>query len=235
MIGSDYTLVLGGSAGIGFAFAEWCARKSQRLVVVGRHRPRLQKAGQALLAAGADEVICIGGDVLDPRFRSKLLSQLTEKRISTVFIGGPSPPARGASTVDWRSLQQTSEICLVYPVHILSSILAGGPTNVHFIFLSSSAARERLENHPFFLSASLRRTAEVVLKNLVAERSNGDISLSIWRPKVVYTNLAKRYAHLLPARGHGDSPLSRLERRFGVLAIPSPEEFVRRMMRTSHD
>ncbi len=227
---SGYTLVLGGSAGIGFAFADWCAGRSHRIIIVGRSKSKLRKAQRALLVSGADEVTWISGDLMNHQFRSKLLSRLSPNRISNVFIGGPTPPVRSPSATDWRSVQEACQICIVYPVHILSSLLASESQNVHFIFLSSSAARERLENHPFFLSAVFRRTAETMLRTLVDERSNS-AALSIWRPTVVYTGLAKRYARSLSGNGCSDDSLDRLKRRFAVSSVPSPSEYVDRMMR----
>ena len=232
---ATYTLVLGGSAGIGFAFAEWCANKSRRIIIVGRYKARLRKARERLLKSGATEVICISGDLVDPRFRSSLLSRLAEKRLSTVFIGGPNPPSGHPSSVDWRSAQRACEICIIYPLQIVSSLVQQRSNGTNIIFLSSSAARERLEGHPFFLSAFFRRTAETLLQLYAREHSFASTTFSIWHPKVVYTDLAKRYARALPVRRKQDSLMNRLKQAFGISSLPTARQYVERMMSTSNE
>lgn len=225
-----YTVVLGGSAGIGFAFAECCASRSHRLIIVARSKSTLRKARKRLLASGAREVLTISGDLLDPRFRSRLLSSLRDKRLSTLFIGGPNPPAGRVATVDWRSARRACEICILYPLHIASSVLRPPSTGIRIIFLSSSAAKEDLHSHPFFLSALFRRTAETMLEKLVSNRST-KATFVVWRPTVVYSALAKRYARSLPRSTEDDTLMDRLKRTFRLSFVPTPREYLSRMMR----
>jgi NAD(P)-dependent dehydrogenase (short-subunit alcohol dehydrogenase family) len=226
-----YTLVLGGSAGIGFAYAEWCAARKRRLIIVARRRSRLANARRELLAAGAKEVICRSGDLLEPRFRKKLLAGLADKHFSSVFIGGPSPPSFSVRMPVWQAARKASETCLVYPVHILDSFLRRRDRGVEVILLSSSATRERPEKHPFFWSATVRPMAEAVLKALAKEQRELEMAITVWRPKVVDTELARRYAISLPPRDEDDSLVNRLRHQFQVSLIPTPKEYICRMMR----
>jgi short-subunit dehydrogenase len=226
-----YTLVLGGSTGIGFAFAEWCAAKGRRLILVGRHRPKLTRARNHLIEVGATEVTLRNGDLLDLEFRAKLLDWLNRKHLSTVFIGGPTPPQLDPSGSTWLEAQRAVETCIVYPVHIFGALLKNTSWETEVIFLSSSAAREKLEGHPFFWSAAIRPAAEKILTALARNRRDRRIKVAVWRPKVVDTDLARRYSTFLPPCGKNDSLTNRLKRQFGVSRLLTPREYVLQMMR----
>lgn len=225
-----YTLVLGGSAGIGFAYAEWCAARKRRLIIVGQQRSKLTRARRELIEAGATEVICRSGNLLDSRFRTRLLAALAKKHLSAMFIGGPTPPTSDAPLPAWRAAQEASEACIVYPVHMLDTVFRGQTSSVEVIFLSSSAAQEEVEQHPFFWSATLRPVAEAALKSLVRERDDVGTTIDVWRPRVVNTELARRYATSLPRCEDNDSLVNRLRQQFHLSQIPTPKEYVMRMM-----
>src|ERR1017187_5340067 len=86
-------VVLGGSRGIGFAFASWLAAKRQPLLIVSRDSAQLRTAIFSLERAGAPTPECVAGDLLDPKFRTDLRLRMIARRIRSVFIGGPSPPS----------------------------------------------------------------------------------------------------------------------------------------------
>jgi nucleoside-diphosphate-sugar epimerase len=227
-------LVLGGSDGIGFAFAKWLSERRRRLVVVSRGREHLALARKRLLALGAAEVRTVAGDVLQQPFRSRLFLSLSELPLSTIFIGGPSPLAGSIREITGKEIESAAQSCLAYPVHVMSFAIANGCNNrLTVVFLSSSASREELADHPFFLSAAFRRSAEQTLKRMASFRAEDCMKLVILRPSVVYTRLAMAYAQGLPSLQHNDSLLNRLRVRFHCTTVPSPDEYIRRAVNAS--
>lgn len=227
----EYTLVLGASGGIGFAYAAWCAKAKQRLILVGRRRSKLTAARRQLVGLGATEVISRSGDLMNKSFRSRLLTEFTKRRISRVFIGGPTPPQWSRSWAVWQQAQQACNVCIFYPMQIAEAILKSQSGRVEAVFLSSSASKEPAKDHPFFWSATVRPLAELALAKLFNEHGGHGSVIFIWRPKVVYTELARQFAKSLPPCGEKDSLLNRLRSHFNASLIPSPEEYVERKMR----
>lgn len=174
---------------------------------------------------------CRSGDLLNSRFRIKLLTELAKKQVASVFIGGPTPPPFDPRVPAWVAARQATEACIVYPVHMLEGVLQGKASSVEVIFLSSSAAQEEPEEHPFFWSATIRPTAETILQALVHQRSELGTTIAVWRPKVVDTELARKYGSSLPPCDKNDSLTNRLKRQFNVSLIPTPKEYVMRRMR----
>ena len=227
-------LVLGGSDGIGFAFAKWLSERRRRLVVVSRGREHLVLARKELLALGAAEVRTVAGDLLQQAFRSHLFRRLSKLPLSTIFIGGPSPRAGAIGDITGKQIESAAQSCLAYPVHVMSFAIANSCKNrLTVVFLSSSASREGLADHPFLLSAAFRRAAEQTLRRMAALRVEDRMKLVILRPSVVYTRLAMAYAQGLPSLQHNDSLLNRLRARFHCTIIPSPDEYIRRAVNAS--
>jgi hypothetical protein len=220
-------LVLGGSSGIGFSFAKWLAKRNQRLVIVSRGKDRLDYARAQLLASGATEVRSVAGDLLDQSFRSQIFRHTSTLPLSTIFIGGPSPQAGAMGQVSGLDIESAAKSCIAYPFHVAQLAISPlRPRPLWMVFLSSSTSRDSLANHRFFLSATLRRSAEQILKRIVALAPAGSVSLSIWRPIVVYTHLAKAYARTLPRLDRTDSLRRRLEVHFDCDAILSADEYI---------
>lgn len=224
-------VVLGGSRGIGFAFAAWLAKAQHRLIVVARDSPVLYSAAERLRAAGAPAVESTAGDVTDPRFRAALLDRLRTRRIRSVFIGGPSPPAGPAEDVTPENVATGYRVCIEYPFDVVRA-LAGSRASERppaFVFLSSSASREPMRGHPFYISALLRRSAERLLQDVV-EKSTGS-SIVVLRPGVIWTELSARYATALAAVEPGRKPREILARRFHVASVPDAETYIARQSR----
>lgn len=227
--GDGWHLILGGSDGIGFAFANCLAEHRSRLIVVARSRERLSRARAKLLASGAAEVRVLHGDLLNEQFRAKLFRRVSTFRLSMIFIGGPSPPAGTIADISSKEIEAAARSCLAYPTDVMRFALSlrcsMGLDPLKVIFLSSSASRDDLADHPFFLSALFRSAAERLLKRIAALRVDEQVELLIWRPTVVYTRLAKAYASTLPSLAPDDSLRDRLRRAFHS-AVPSPSEYI---------
>ena len=57
------SVISGGSKGIGLASAERLAAKGGRIALFGRHRDTLEKAAEAVTAAGAEDALALSADV----------------------------------------------------------------------------------------------------------------------------------------------------------------------------
>lgn len=216
-------LVLGGSSGLGKAYASFYARRGHVLTVVARDASGLKDVRADLLELGAASVAIEAGDLLDRAFRARLFG--LEMMFDTILVGGPSPPAGNLSAVSAESLQVATEALIMYPFEaarwaLSTSLVEKG----RLIVLSSSSVNESLCDHPFFLSALLRRTLDQLV-GCMADSAKGK-SVTIWKPRVVATRLAVAYASAQV--GSKDLPaITRyLQEAFDVEFIPTPEEWV---------
>src|SRR5690242_2117094 len=86
-------LVLGGSKGIGFAFAKYRAPQGAEFVVVARHQRTLDRACNRLRAEGATKTLAVPLDLSHTGERRRFLQKLTgNSSFDGIFVGGPSPP-----------------------------------------------------------------------------------------------------------------------------------------------
>src|SRR5437879_5911329 len=86
-------VVLGGSLGIGYAYALWHAKRGANLLVIARNEASLDTARDSLLGAGAKSVRTFSADLTDPQALQLLWKRLEERELNSLFAGGPSPPA----------------------------------------------------------------------------------------------------------------------------------------------
>src|SRR4051812_48194800 len=112
-------LILGGSHGIGFGYAYWCAKKNEELVLIGRDERDLRVAHDRLIEAGASNVEVVSGDLLESSFRSILFRRFSERKFRSVLIGGPSPPAGMLHDLSPADYSAACRIVLVYPLTIV--------------------------------------------------------------------------------------------------------------------
>jgi hypothetical protein len=219
----DCHLVLGGSEGIGFAYAKMRARRRGDLVLIARRLDRLQQACSELLSLGASSVDTIPGDLLDEKFRTAVLSRFDPSTFRTVFIGGPSPPIARIEEVTAANLRVAQEVCLIYPMAVLSW-LTGAHSLPRAIVLSSSAATEEPCGHRFYLSAVLRRVLEQHCDCLVGLGRN---RILVLRPRLVLTPLSERWGQQLLDCGHtGRDVESVLVQEFSLSTIPTADDYI---------
>jgi hypothetical protein len=219
-------LVLGGSHGIGYAYAEYWAAKGHRLVLVGRGEADLNLAADRLLAVGATSTNTICGDVLNGAFRSDLFSKLDTTPLKTILVGGPSPLAGNCASIVPSDLASSHEICVIYPAQVLHWAqvrVCRHPQRI--IIVSSSAAREGACHRHFFLSALYRRVLDELID---CSQRAGSISNSVevWYPHVVLTRLSGRFAEKLVVQHSSTDPVEALKNYLSVENIPSAREYV---------
>jgi NAD(P)-dependent dehydrogenase (short-subunit alcohol dehydrogenase family) len=221
-------LILGGSDGIGKAYAMYYAKEGHALDIVARHSGRLNAARNQLIRAGSSSVSVHEGDVLQHTFRSLLLDELCPP-YSSILIGGPSPPAGLLDDLNEDALRRGMEVLYLYPFEIASwAFRQALSERGRLILLSSSAVDEPLCSHPFFISALFRRSLHQLLE-CMAQRSNR--ALRIWKPQVVATTLAKAYAIRAIDQSDPGKIDEFLKRQFDVKNIATPEEWVLSMLK----
>lgn len=192
---SGWHLVLGGSHGIGFAYAMRCASMGGSIHLVARTATDLERSAQVLRSAGAKDVELSAGDVTDPRFRTSLSEALRGRLFATIFVGGPSPAAGRLDGVSGDDVANACQIVLVYPLWVIRWALGGAlETPGVLILLSSAAADSPVRDSPFALSAIFRRSLDLVAKEYANIAENRGQRVAVWKPGVVLTRLALRYA-----------------------------------------
>lgn len=221
-------IVFGGSRGIGFAYAKWLAQRGFRLVIVDQCPDTLALARSQLLAMGSPAVDVHACDLKVADARNAMLQSLDPNDASSIFIRGPSPPAGTVTEVSLVNVETTVNICLLYPTSVFSwlSTAHSARSQRRVILLSSSATEESLLGHPFFLSAVMRRATENLSHGYATAIT--DITLHIWRPQIVLTDLSIAFARTAMADKYSDdkSAVTWLKARFNVRHLPTPDEFV---------
>jgi len=219
-------LVIGGSAGIGYAYAFRRAVERGTITLVARNPAGLRRAAARLRRAGAADVEVFSCDIADPEARGAMMRGLEGRKFGSVLLSGPSPPFGPLSSVDGVQIHTASEIALVYPLELARWALRGGVVKGgRFVVISSSAAVEPLCEHEFFLSALLRRSLETMLGCLEDAFVRSAVRLEVWRPRLVLTHAARRYARSLGANRPADVH-RRLRQHFGFAPV-APAKFVR--------
>lgn len=230
-------LVLGGSEGIGFAYAMYYARKGDCLTLVARRQRCLAEARTALLEAGAPVVAVIPNDLLDCSFRTRL----SEERNSydSILASGPSPPAGSLDDVlaadSQYLLLHGYQAALAYPLEVIRLALDRALKSPGTLYLiGSTASTEPILNSPFFLSASFRRIVDAMAQELTPRFREQGKRLRIWRPRVVLTPLSVAYARHEAGRDINEEEVrALLGETFCVPKVPTGEEYVREQI--EHD
>ena len=218
-------LVLGGSHGIGYAYAKYWAVRGHRLVLVARNRDDLREAKVNLQSAGAKEVRCLAGDILDDGFRANLVADPRFQSLQSVLVGGPSPKPGTLFSVTPDDVRLANEICVVYPFSILSRLAKRASPPEKIILISSAAAREERCHPRFYLSGLFRRALEDLVHCLKAQSDLRE-SLDVWFPTVVLTRLSTNFARSLASAEPGDDAASILANHFGLPHVMSADEYV---------
>lgn len=228
-------LVLGGSQGIGFAYAMWFAKHGAEVTIVARTACDLDKACAELRTMGAKAKALVA-DVLDKQALEDLLESIPRNSLDAIFIGGPSPPpgflfapSQNAPApkigVTPEEFGRATYICLNYPYRVLNWACATQQASKLITILSSSASKEPSSHHRFWSSAVLRRALDDIVNDIV-QTGVFQGQIDVWRPKVVWTRLAERYAATIVSEEDSATPRERLAADFGLNSIPMPDAYV---------
>lgn len=77
-----YTLITGGSSGIGLELAKCFAKDGHNLIIVARHEDQLAKAAEELKRITNAEVITISKDLFDMEQAKQLYAEITERKLN---------------------------------------------------------------------------------------------------------------------------------------------------------
>lgn len=225
-------LVLGGSAGIGLAFAMLRARQRADLVIIARHSRKLKKACELLRREGAKHVRPVQLDLSNTAARRAFLHSVTQRSsFDGIFVGGPSPPPGQRKKVTAKMAAVGYKVALEYPLDAIDFARVALRPRGTLIILSSSASREPLHDHEFFLSAAFRRLLNLAVKEFEPVLSATGRRLIMWRPKVVLTQLSESYARAQAHVTTKEAILAWLKSRHGVSKIPTAIQFAEKMER----
>lgn len=223
-------LVLGGSQGIGFAYAAHMAARGDNLALVARRPTQLATAKADLLSKGAASVETLIGDLLDPDFRARLKD--FGGGYDSILVSGPSPPVGGLEITaepNWSRLAlQGCRASLVYPVEILEWALGAGlVAHGRLILVSSASAAAEISDTPFLLSRLFRALLHELLPAFESRFAALSRSLYVWRPTVILTPLSIAFAAQLAARAINEQEAYRiLSDRLGITDLRDAREYV---------
>lgn len=223
-------LVLGGSHGIGYAYAEYWATRGESIILVARDSNDLRRAELRLLKTGASSVRAISGDLLNEQFRDSLFGTLAEVTFVTVLVSGPSPPAGELPSVGIDAFYRAHEACIIYPLSALRWLMSRPQPIPDRIFLISSDAIANRCSTRFFLSSLYRRALDDVIECMKRESNALGAALEVWYPVVVRTRLAEQYAQRIAdadVEGGLDEILSKY---LGVERVSSAEAYIRQQL-----
>jgi len=104
---TNYTLITGGSTGIGFSLAKVFARNGHNLIIVARDEAELNEAANQLRSEGVD-VITISKDLFDPENAFELYDEIKEKGVIVDILvnnAGQGLYGEFSETDIWRELK----------------------------------------------------------------------------------------------------------------------------------
>lgn len=237
-----YHLVLGGTRGIGAAYARLLARQGARLILIGRESGSRNATAQECRELGSSEIRTEAVDLSNATVFNAWLAKQDDARFESVFLGGPSPTPGDWTTVGSSEHAHAAWVCVGLPAMLLQWLR--GRTNpdepVKMVWLGSHVTWELESKHRFFLSGLYRRTTRAWLDSVNSEANW--IRVKILEPKVVESGLSLTYAATRQGRLVGSDPermLTVTEREalrnflaqdFSIVSVPTSDEFVAEQM-----
>jgi NAD(P)-dependent dehydrogenase (short-subunit alcohol dehydrogenase family) len=194
-------VVIGGSAGIGFATAQRARAEGAEVIITARHRDRLERAAHELGASGTAVF-----DARDPDRLAAFFEGLSAP-VDHLLVSGSGPYYAPLAEMDLDEVQRDIDQHLVLRIrvaqHALRSVRPGGS----LIFIGGTGARRR--GIGLTLAGALTAAGPAVVENLALELAPTRVNLVA--PGFVDTGLS---ATLL-----GDGLDARREELRGTLPI----------------
>lgn len=221
-------LVLGGSRGIGYAYAAHFAELGDALELVARDEVSLSSAVNTLKQTGNSHVSYICCDLTDEDSRAQLISRVKQRRYDRIFIGGPTPPSGILSELSDAEFTQAYQSCLAYPFAFLrwASSLPNA-AQLQLVVVSSSAVSKPVQGNPFAASALFRSGLDEVVDVFRGYFS----SLDVWYPDLVWTPLAEAYAARLFPEYSIEQRKARLAKHLDSESAKDIKEYVREVLK----
>ena len=237
-----FHLVLGGTRGIGAAYARSLARQGAQLHILGRETESRAAIERECRDFGSPEVRTEALDLSIPTMFEDWLNRQGNTRFASVFLGGPSPAPGPSARVGRAEHAHAAWVCSALPAMLLQWLRerASADDPVELSWLGSSVAGELETDHEFFLSGLYRRTTGAWLRAVAATADW--LRLAVHEPKVVESGMSLAYAAI--RQGHSIEPdpertLPAAERaalrkflaqHFAVNPVPTADDFIAEWM-----
>lgn len=222
-------VIAGASSGLGFASARQLALEGARVVINGRNTEKLSRAVSLLSSETGGEIFAIAGDVADPEFAPRLISQAAEKLggLDILITNAGGPPVGSIENLDETDWQQAINLSLMSHVRLIKAAIPHlrKSQTASVLTITSYSVKQPIAN--MILSNSIRAATVGLTKTLALELGKDHIRFNSILPGWTQT---ERVIALMQARvdANGTSIEQELEKQardipLGRLA--SPQEF----------
>src|SRR4029453_6844702 len=124
-MGTERTLITGGSVGIGAALADVCAEHGHDLILVARNREKLEANGQRIPQKYKVDVACIAEDLADPDGSRRLSEAVLARRLEVHnLVNNAGVGLYGKfSTTDLEAERKMIQLNMTSPVELIKRLL----------------------------------------------------------------------------------------------------------------
>ncbi len=170
-------LVTGASRGLGFATARGLAKEGARLAINSRSQEKITAAAQSLVEETQTQVVPIVGDISDPAFPARLVSQAAETLggLDILVTNAGGPPSGKFEAFDDAAWQQAIELSLMCHVRLIRASLPylRQSSAASVLTITSYSVKQPIPN--LVLSNSVRAATVGLTKTLALELGNEGI------------------------------------------------------------
>lgn len=196
-IAGRVALVVGGSMGIGFEAARLLAAEGSRVAVVARTQRRIDRAVDAITAAGG-EVIGVSADMSTQEGIASAVTEVTERLGAPLIVitqadfhvrGFFAEITRPEDYVDSYRTYTLSQ------VHMLHAVLPGMQEAGwgRYVHIGSATAKEPQSNPPHTVANATRPSTVGLLKSVADEYAQFGISINTVAPGWIATKTTDKY------------------------------------------
>lgn len=191
-IAGKRAVVIGGSAGLGFAVCERLAAEGVNLVIFARDGERLKEARSQLARLSGIKVDTIAGDIRSPDDIDRLKREVSDSGGMQILVLNTPPPPRPLKdfleeTDDqrWEDAYQLQLNGALLVLRKLAPLLIGAGWG-RLVAITSASIKEPLPKHA--LSTVYRAGVQAALKHLSMEMAEHGVTVNSVAPAVVVTS-----------------------------------------------
>ena len=190
-IAGKRAVVIGGSAGLGYAVCERLVTEGVEIVMFARGAEQLAKAREELIRRPGARVDTVAGDISNPADIDRLAHEVSQTGGMQILVLNTPPPPRPmfellAETDDerWETAYQLQLKGALLVLRKLAPLLIG-PNWGRIVGITSASIKEPLANHA--LSTVYRAGVQAALKHLSMEMAKYAVTVNSVAPAVVVT------------------------------------------------
>jgi 3-oxoacyl-[acyl-carrier protein] reductase len=191
-IAGKRALVIGGSAGLGYAVSERLAQEGVNLVIFSRDSKKLETARDALTSAWGVKVDYVAGDITNPDDIEKLKQAVVESGgLEILVLNTPPPPRPQYDFLDetddqrWEDAYQWQLKGALLILRKFAPLLVGSGWG-RIVAITSASVKEPLPKHA--LSTIFRAGVQAALKTLSMELAEHGVTVNSVAPAVIITD-----------------------------------------------